>query len=89
MPNSRWKSTIRVKTIPQSVCNLRGIEIPEASGGLTGKPRDATMHMPQDKISVAALFALVKRFDKDFAPKAASEVVNKDGIAEGDVSGNG
>ncbi len=59
--------------------NLRGIEIPEASGGLTGKPRDATMHMPQDKISVADLFALVKRFDKDFAPKAASEVVNEDG----------
>ena len=59
--------------------NLRGIEIPEASGGLTGEPRDATMHMPQDKISVADLFALVKRFDKDFAPKPASKVVNEDG----------
>ena len=73
--------------------NLRGIEIPEASGGLTGKPRDATMHMPQDKISVAALFALVKRFDKDFAPKAASEVVNEDGTPKvmylGTDSGDG
>lgn len=73
--------------------NLRGIEIPEASGGLTGEPRDATMHMPQDKISVADLFALVKRFDKDFAPKAASEVVNEDGTPKvmylGTDSGDG
>lgn len=73
--------------------NLRGIEIPEASGGLTGEPRDATMHMPQDKISVADLFALVKRFDKDFAPKPASEVVNEDGTPKvmylGTDSGDG
>ena len=73
--------------------NLRGIEIPEASGGLTGEPRDATMHMPQDKISVADLFALVKRFDKDFAPKVASEVVNEDGTPKvmylGTDSGDG
>ena len=73
--------------------NLRGIEIPEASGGLTGEPRDATMHMPQDKISVAELFALVKRFDKDFAPKPASEVVNEDGTPKvmylGTDSGDG
>ena len=69
--------------------NLRGIEIPEASGGLTGEPRDATMHMPQDKISVADLFALVKRFDKDFAPKSASEVVNEDGTPKVVYHGTG
>src|SRR5699024_4339822 len=32
-----------------------------------------------DTYTVADLFALVKRFDKDFAPKPASEVVDEDG----------
>src|SRR5699024_8036180 len=32
-----------------------------------------------DTYTVADLFALVKRFDKDFAPKPASKVVDEDG----------
>lgn len=42
-----------------------------------------------DTYTVADLFALVKRFDKDFSPKPASEVVNEDGTPKVVYHGTG
>lgn len=42
-----------------------------------------------DTYTVADLFALVKRFDKDFSPKPASKVVNEDGTPKVVYHGTG
>ena len=61
--------------------------------GVYSREGGLTDSHPATDLTIADLFALVKRFDKDFAPKPASEVVNEDGTPKvmylGTDSGDG
>ena len=68
-------------------------EVAGIDNGVHSQTGSLTGSHPATDLSVADLFALVKRFDKDFAPKVASEVVNEDGTPKvmylGTDSGDG
>ncbi len=60
--------------------NLKYIEmIAGIDRGVYSSEGGLTDSHPATDFSVADLFALVKRFDKDFSPKPASKVVDEDG----------
>ena len=60
--------------------NLKYIEmIAGIDRGVYSSEGGLTDSHPATDLTIADLFALVKRFDKDFSPKPASKVVDEDG----------
>ena len=77
------------------VYHLRTLEMEMPSQNAVGPENESVssvipkLALFDGNYTVADLFALVKRFDKDFSPKPASEVVNEDGTPKVVYHGTG